>query len=185
MWICFCRASGPLYGLEPSLPALDAGYMCLASACLPAAPVETRAWLVPCLCLFPALGLCWIRALNDGSGEQYDWEVRMGHWEDKCGVASEVWELETCSGVLMLIPSGNCLPTPDVARRFLAIGKSCNLPPHCSRDPVSACVDRVTLLGVLLCPWCCLPCLRTFSAMLLPSWVLACWQPRKEWAVSE
>lgn len=66
----------------------------------------------------------------------------MGHWEDKCGAPCEVWELETCSGVLMLLPSGNCLPTPDVARRFLAIGTSCNLPPHCSRDPVPACLGQ-------------------------------------------
>lgn len=32
----------------------------------------------------------------------------MGHWEDTCGAACEVWELETCSGALMLLLSGNC-----------------------------------------------------------------------------
>lgn len=66
----------------------------------------------------------------------------MGHWEDTCGAACEVWELETCSGALMLLLSGNCLPTPYVARRFLEIDKSCHLPPHCSRYPVSACLGQ-------------------------------------------
>lgn len=66
----------------------------------------------------------------------------MGHWEDTYGAACEVWELETCSGVLVLLSSGHCFPTPDVARRFLVIGKSCHLPPHCFGYPVSACVGQ-------------------------------------------
>lgn len=54
-------------------------------------------------------------------------------------VRSGSWRL---SGVLVLLPSGHCLPTPDVARRFLVIGKSCHLPLHCFGYPVTACLGQ-------------------------------------------